>query len=422
MHRNTWLPILVVLLIGLGVRLAMLNVFPEIPVRNDQAAYEKNALKLLDQGILDWKFSLRAPGYIFFLSANFLASGASDKLFVRVMQSLLSTATIAVIYGIARLTFNSIPPPRSRTVALLAAILFALYPDIVFFSQTLWSETFFILLTALGIYLILWSYREGRFPIGFVLSGLTMGFAILTREALLLFGAGFVPIWLWWVSAGEPWERFKRSLIYLAAVLLVVLPWTARNYFQGRGLELISSQGGRDLLIYNLVALEPARSEGAIRVLRREHGTTEEFDAALGREILEGILANPVSWALAKTVEVRGVWDDPQSNLNQFGPQLKILSTEDAARIEPFLIMLWWVVLGLALVGFVCPQDGKTRILFLCYFLTWILIFYVFQFIPRFRLALIPFLVPFTAFGLIQLGASIYTVVRPQKSVTRLGA
>jgi 4-amino-4-deoxy-L-arabinose transferase-like glycosyltransferase len=367
--------------------------------------------------MLEWKFSLRAPGYIFFLAASFLPSGGADRIFVRLVQSLLSTVTIALIYGIAGLTFYSISRARSRNVALLAATLLAVFPDIVFFSQTLWSETFFVFITALAIYLILWSYRSGRFPAAYALSGLMMGLAILTREALLLFGAGFVPLWLWLVSSGARRERLLRAVVYLAALLLVLLPWGARNYAQGRGLQLISSQGERDLIIYNLVALAPETSDRAIRVMRRENGRTTEFDEELRRRIVAGIIEDPFSWASAKSEEVRELWEDSQSNVSQFGRQLKLVSPTEAARAEPALQALWLIVLAFAVVGFLYPQDGMTKLLFLGYFFSWVAIFFLVHFIPRFRLGLIPFLLPFSAYGFVRLSTSLYALLNTQPLV-----
>lgn len=122
-------------------------------------------------------------------------------------------------------------------------------------------------------------------------------------------------MWLWFTLLPTLRTGLVRAIVYLAALFVIILPWTARNYFIGNGLELISSQGGRDFWIYNLRALEPGATESSLRDLRHANSTDADFDANMRQVVLERILANPAAWVVAKSSEVSEIWSNNESNL-----------------------------------------------------------------------------------------------------------
>lgn len=69
--QSRWFPILLVLLVGLGVRVALLAILPDIPTLLDQGSYRKLAVRLVNEGLLNWDYDLRAPGYIFVFGGEF---------------------------------------------------------------------------------------------------------------------------------------------------------------------------------------------------------------------------------------------------------------------------------------------------------------------------------------------------------------
>lgn len=83
------------------------------------------------------------------------------------------------------------------------------------------------------------------------------------------------------------------------------------------------------------------------------------------------------------------------------------MTSEAAQRINPWLEALWLLILGFAVIGFFYPTEPATRVLFGFYFLAWIMAFFLIHYDTRFRLGLIPFLLPYTALGVTGLVAYV---------------
>ncbi len=109
--------------------------------------------------------------------------------------------------------------PRSS-----AAAIAAFYPELVWFASHFWAETVFTVLLWWAMERLL--AADARASTGAALaSGLLWGLAILTRETVLYF-LPIAALWLAWRRTGGA----RRAAALLALSLLVVLPWTLRNY------------------------------------------------------------------------------------------------------------------------------------------------------------------------------------------------
>ena len=145
--------------------------------------------------------------------------------FVRPMlllQVVLSTALVALTALLGRALFDT-------RVGLLAGLIAALYPALIAHSHYLWSETLFGLLVSAALLGVVHVSRQRRWG-GVVLTGLTFGVAGLTREVALPVAA-VAACWWWWVA--EPGQRRVATLqgaTMLALALLLIVPWTVRNY------------------------------------------------------------------------------------------------------------------------------------------------------------------------------------------------
>ncbi len=236
----------------------------------------------------------RAPGYPAFLA---LVGGGGDVVTavparVKIAQSLVGGIGVLLV-GIVAAQFAG---PRG---GLVAAGLAAVYPPLVWIAAYGFSEALFWPL-ALAI---AWTSNrafgrssERLFFAG--ATGLLTGIGILIRPALLL----FVPLALVWLVVRG---RRQAGLLLLAGTILVVGPWTARNYVHHDRFLLVASDGGVTFWTGNHplaigegdMAANPALKI-ANQELRAKHpGLNEEaMEPIYYREALAWIRAHPMDW------------------------------------------------------------------------------------------------------------------------------
>jgi hypothetical protein len=100
-------------------------------------------------------YAYRMPGY-----PAFLAACGGSPLVARVAQAVIDTSTVLAA---ALLAAALLPARSSRRGAVVAAVLVAANPFLVYFSGLLLSETLFAAMLAWGMVLLLAGSRGGRF-------------------------------------------------------------------------------------------------------------------------------------------------------------------------------------------------------------------------------------------------------------------
>ncbi len=163
--------------------------------------------------------AFRAPLYPAFLALIYSLFGAGAGRFfaARLAQALLNALLIPLTYALARRLF-----PEKPAVARLAAWAVVFYPIFILFPLALATENlFFVLLLGLVLALVIAAQtRQMRY---FVLSGVLIGLTALTRSVILPVGV-LAALWAWFLLR----ERVK-ALALLAALVIVIAPWVARN-------------------------------------------------------------------------------------------------------------------------------------------------------------------------------------------------
>ncbi|MBI4671140.1 MAG: glycosyltransferase family 39 protein [Chloroflexi bacterium] len=385
-----------------ALHLGMLSVFPRIPVELDQGVFVKQGKRLAQQGLVEWKYNARAPGYIFFVATNFLVSGEDRLGFVRVAQSALAATTAAALYGLTQLAFTSIARRRRQVIGLLAALVYAVTPDYLFFSQTVWAEAYFIFLLVLAFCFLLRAFRQEKRWYWFLASGVLFGAATLTREFLILFAAGFVPLWLVLTHLPQWRAGVARALVFLLGVILVIAPYTYRNYVNLQAFELISWEGGHTFWMDTALALTPGTTKRALRPgLRKLDPATRNRELyARGFEL---VLAQPVTWVLVKANEPAKIWTDLESNLFVYGAALKLIVPQGAELWRVGLRVFWLVLLDLIIIGVVLAQDSRAKLLWAFYLLASIAAYFATHYQTRFRLPLAILFLPYAAYSAVEL-------------------
>jgi hypothetical protein len=160
------------------------------------------------------------PVYPYLLAGIFKLSGAysyTSLCLAVALNAIFSSLTAVIILQLGKRSFGAV-------VGTLAAWIWACWIYEVVVSIRLWESALSGLLLMLGLWLLA-TLPESGLPRWLLFGGLA-GVAALTNTTLLPVFAGFW-IWLWIVQRGA---FRKRWLASVAICLVVLTPWTVRNY------------------------------------------------------------------------------------------------------------------------------------------------------------------------------------------------
>jgi hypothetical protein len=261
--RLPW-ALLLLIAAGVALRLWLIGVSPLDPRYSnaDDGDYFRRALRLAVTGqYLDDSWLIRPPGHIFFFAfwlrlALLLGVPQYGVLFVQLAQTALAALTVPLGYSCARRLF------ADRRAGLFFAAFLALWYPFIETATVLFTELIYLFLFLLHIWFLLRYDSSGRLR-ELIGAGLALGVAALTRSPAL-YALAFVVLWLLvrevarsrlkvessaltapentvstfnlQPSTSRQPSRFDlKSLILPVATiviscLIVVGPWTARNY------------------------------------------------------------------------------------------------------------------------------------------------------------------------------------------------
>jgi 4-amino-4-deoxy-L-arabinose transferase-like glycosyltransferase len=272
--------------------------------------------------------------YPLYLAGIYAVTGY-HPLAARLFQGAVGGALICIlIYLIGRRVVN-------EDTGLVSAGLAAVYGYFIYYSVALMTETFFIVLVLLSLYLSL-EIKEKPALARWLLLGLALGMASLLRQTVLLF-VPFLLFWLFWelIGRGVRWWYFTIPVV---VILLMIAPWTVRNYRVYHQFLPLNSNVGYALFASNHPHLgtDWRNDEIVVPVPEELAGQNEaELNQALTRKGIEFILADPkryVGLTMDKTLEYFKFWpssdSSPISNLN---------------RVLSFGLYLPFMILGLCL-------------------------------------------------------------------------
>ena len=191
-----------------------------------------------------------------------------------------------------------------KVVGRLTGLILTIYPNQIGYIPTLASEVFYTALLLLAIFLVIHGDRLTRL----LLSGLVFGIATLTKAQTLFIPAVLFAVW--WLSASERVRLFSyigRAAAVYAAMAVVILPWTARNYVVFGQFVLISTNGGKTLLTGNNPSARGDYTENdqLARQVPNDVARQVANDRLATSLALEWIYDNPVAFV---TLIPRKVW------------------------------------------------------------------------------------------------------------------
>jgi Flp pilus assembly protein TadD len=355
----------------------------------------------------DWIGSevfFRAPLYPYTLGALFAVFDGS-LIAARLAQAVYASLIPVAVFHLGRRVF-------SKPVALVAGVVAAVYPFLVYYTHELLIVSLVVLLDVVLILAVLRADESGRRR-GWLVAGLLAGASAVARPSVLIVLPALLA-WMWWRARSR--RRGARASFVRAAAMVVlgvavfVLPVAARNYAVGKDLVPIASQGGINFFIGN-----NASSDGVSAVLPVLGEAWENEDVVRIAEAQVGRSLKPS--------EVSGFWYER-------GREFILAEPAEAAKLFARKLVLFWdsyelannkdvyyfgrmslvfrgvswlhfgLIAPLAIVGmFVTVRRNPRAALLLLFVLSYMCGVILFFVNARFRLPVVPFLILFAAAG-----------------------
>ena len=357
----------VAVLLRLAAALYLGNTVTDLPGINDQISYDGLAQRVVGghgfsyaeghwpatrggEPTAHWSFL-----YTLYLAGIYKLFGYYP-LIARILQALIAGVLQPIlIWRIGTRLFN-------RRVGLIAAALFAVYIYFFYYAGALMTETFYITgilwtldvsLRIVAAYRMPASERKKGYWRQWLELGLALGITVLFRQVILPF-LPILFIWLWW-NVRNPESSTWQKVLHWSAVkgllgvglilVLMIAPWTIRNYRAFGTFVLLNTNAGFAFYwgnhpIYGIkfVPLLDTKYQDLIppNLLPLNEG---KLDQALLREGIKIVLDDPVRYVLlsiSRIEEYIKFWPSKDSGL-----------ISNISRVGSFGILLPFMLVGL---------------------------------------------------------------------------
>jgi 4-amino-4-deoxy-L-arabinose transferase-like glycosyltransferase len=417
-----------ILLAAFFLRAAWVLLIPTYPI-SDFKEYNRLAVGLINgQGYIKSDGSLtayRPPGYPFFLAGVYKLLGPHD-IIARLVNILLGVLTCWLTYILTVQLFD-------QRVALIAAMLIALFPSLIAWSNILASENLFLPLVLCVLISFLRAVKEPpiRWP-WLVLTGLLTGICVLIRPAAILI-PGILILTLISIdldrkiskqTIGVLMRSMGIGLVIILVMLVIILPWSIRNTTVFGRFVFVSTDGGIVFLSgqnERAIRVEWAPDEGPMfDQLQAQKFDEVEFDQLAYKLAFQFIRQNPlfeVRLIIHKFInffqdDVSGITYNDLSALTPL-PDWFVIAAKGLAEIYYMLVM------GLALASIFLKRYPKDRWYFILVFfiIVWVTLHLAFYGKDRYRLPLTPAFVQFAAVTLLAIWDKRPTVLRRKNNL-----
>ena len=377
--------LLLLTLAGLAVRLLFLALEPATGPVADERTWTDWARTVASDRVafspLRTRMIFHPPLYPYFLAVPLALFGTLEA--AKWTQAIVAALLIPAVGRLGGMVFGA------RT-GLVAAAIAAFYPEVVWFSVHFWVENLFLVLLWWAFERLLLSDETGSRRAAIV-SGLLWGFAILARET----GLYFLPVAAAWLALSPRREGAPaRAALFVLTALLVVAPWTYRNFALFRAFVPVSTAGGLNLF------------QGNARLTRQE--VYDRYEAVQGRIEqyrfgqhmgFQAIRDRQPTWLAEKLYEQMPMFWEAESmavihvKRGAYGAVAPPVALSVAVvMLAPYLVVLAFFVLGLA------AQAWERRSLLLLAFLAYYnLIHVVTHGFNRYRMPVMPIVFLFAA-------------------------
>jgi hypothetical protein len=327
--------------VGVGGAVAIAQVATDVVARGrldplyfDGADYHRLAAGLAEHGTYGPPIADRPPGWPVLLTAVYRVVGIHPTAGLALNVALAGLAAALVVLLAGRLGLS----PLGAGAAGLTA---GLCPWSLVLGATLYTETFYTLLVVLLALLVIASRGQRAQVAWWAGIGLTTGVGILVRPQLVI----WVPFAVCFALASR---RPAAALAFAGAVVLVLTPWTVRNYARLGTFVPFDTRGGVTLAVANNDLSEGGQSTAGLP--RFPAGTEVENDRAFRSAAVHWILADPVRFV--------GRIDDRL--VRTFDPMTKLVhGVFGSAFLRWTVRVIWMLLMAIALWGLVLHHRRR---------------------------------------------------------------
>jgi len=180
---------------------------------------------------------LREPGYPLLIAAMYKIGGYSDQV-PRLACILLAFGAALILLRLTRKITGD------KTIALIAALLFLLYPGTLVAEARAGNDIPCVFTMLLFMAALYWAVEKGRLWL-FCVAGLLLGIGALVRSEVLLF-----PMFLlvYFLFTAKNWTARGKAVLQIATLVagtvLAMSPWIIRNYLLVHEFVVTDTLGG----------------------------------------------------------------------------------------------------------------------------------------------------------------------------------
>jgi uncharacterized protein (TIGR03663 family) len=203
-------------------------------LHHDEAIHSWFSYELLTKGTWIYDPSYHGP-FLYYVTAGMFSMFGDSDLVARLLPALFGTLLIPLVYCIYRIGYIN------KNQTLLACLLIALSPDLVYFSRFLRHDIFMLFFTLLLLVSILYYFKRGQTRFAIV-GAVAIAGALSCKEempVILLIFASFFIFALWRQRFVLPLQ-WKKDLV-LCLILIIALMGIMYSSF-GMHIETIIGQ------------------------------------------------------------------------------------------------------------------------------------------------------------------------------------
>jgi len=306
-------------------------------------------------------------GAVFFLVEHALVPDNLPRTW-GFFQVFLGVATVGLAFYVGRRLFGTV-------TGALAALWIALFPNLIFHTGAVLSETLFNFLT-MGFLAVLVGSTWPKGELSrerLVAAGVLLGAAALVRPIALLL---LPPLLVCWLVAGARWQRAAVQLGLVAiATIAVIMPWTIRNVIVMEAPIVISANLGDDLCMGHHpgakghFALPDHCFAGYDQYERPEYEVRRNDENT--RKAIKFAVHNPIAEVKLLSAKARYLWEsdhDALSAVESYGhdPFIDPALRTALARTADIYFFITISIGGLGLIGLlVTRRDPRHTFLVL---------------------------------------------------------
>lgn len=402
---SQFLVLAALLVLALGLRIVFIYQAQSGPIETlralrpgtDMEKHDQIARKVVARGWIDESADVSPLYPYLFLPFVYRMTGA-DAFRTLLVQAVLDTLTVLLIYLLARRVYGV-------RAAAYAGLVAAAYAPFIIYQGQLLSESLLNLFIVAFFLALVWADGVPGLVRAFV-AGLLLGLAAATKPNCLV----FAPMALLLMVHRSSWNlrRFPpAALAFAAATVIALLPFAWRNYRSVGEFHLVRGNSGIMLYMGNSPAAsgvyqQPADA-AAMEIERRAEGLTlSERDHLYRDAALEYIRVNParsLSLLWRKFVLFFGATEIPNN--------LSVRFVRQTTFLKPNGFATFGLVLPFAMAGFLISRKLRGSWFLAGQTLIYAASIIVFVVVGRYRLAIVPLVMPAAGFAASELMLAI---------------